>query len=236
MFNRISSLSSIALLAFGLAAQAADVHGVIVKVDTDRKEVSVKCRDKGFRGATVDFRINDSTAIQLGKQSVGLTDLSPGSRVRIVYELDGGRHLALSITAHGLLTAPAAPAPAPAAPLAPAMDTGLTGTLRRIALTDREIVLVGSAAKGSPETETTMLVPADAKITRDQKPIRFEDLKEGETAVVAPEKKEGKLVARSIQVGAAAPPSARPERENRIAKVRQILKMIDLALQGLDRN
>jgi len=233
MFNRISSLSSIALLLFGLGAQAADVHGVVVKVDTDRKEITVKCRDKSFRGATVDFQIKESTAIQLGKQPVGLTDLSPGSRVRIVYELDGGRHMALSITAHGLLSAPA---PAPAAPLAPATDSGLTGTLRRIALTDREIVLVGSPSKGGPGTETTLLVPADAKITRDQKSIRFEDLKEGETAVVSPEKKEGKLLARSIQVGAAAPPSTRPERENRIAKVRQILKMIDLALQGLDRN
>ena len=116
----------------------------------------------------------------------------------------------------------------------------ITGLLRRVAITDREIVVVNAGAKGGPEIETTILVPDATKILRDQKSIRFQDLKEGEQVAVNAEKKGRKLLARSIQVGpvagAMAPPqpNAAPNANERIQRVREILKMVDGILQRLD--
>ena len=116
----------------------------------------------------------------------------------------------------------------------------ITGVLRRVAITDREIVVVNAGAKGGPEIETTILVPDATKILRDQKSIRFQDLKEGDQVAVNAEKKGRKLLARSIQVGpvtgAMAPPqpNAAPNANERIQRIREILKIVDGILQRMD--
>ncbi len=233
MITRTNILSVLALLLFAWSAPAAEVRGIIVKADPDRKEFSIEARGKGMRGAVLSFQVDRDTQIRKGKEAGTMADLSSGERVRVVYEADQGRRVAVLVTVQTPLFPPAAPA-LPATP-APTAGNGLTGILRRVALTDREIVVIAPASKGGAETETTLLVPQDAKITRDQKPIRFEDLKEGETATVSPEKKEGKLLAQSIQIGAAAALPAAPPPDNRIARLRQALKMLDLFLQSREQ-
>jgi len=226
--NKIFSL--LALLLFALPLPAAEVRGSIVKTDPDRKEFTIEARGKGMRGAHLTFQIDRDTQIRKGKDAGAMADLTSGERVRVVYEAEQGRRLALLVTVQvPLFSAPPAPL---APPLAPATGGGLTGILRRIALTDREIVVITPPIKGGAETETTLLVPQDAKITRDQKPIRLEDLKEGETVTVSPEKKDGKLWAVSIQIGAVAALPPTPAPDSRIAKIRQVLKMVDLFLQS----
>ena len=69
----------------------------------------------------------------------------------------------------------------------------MTGVLQRVALTDREIVVIGPGAKGEPELESILTVPEDARITKDAKPAKLEDLKEGERVVVRTEKRGDKM-------------------------------------------
>ena len=238
MISKISTLSLLASLLFAIALPAAEVRGIIVKADPDRKEFSIEARGRGVRGMVLTFQVDRDTQIRKGQEARALADLAAGDRVRVVYEADQGRRTALVVTVQppllsglsSLLGSGPEPAPVPAP--APRASGGLTGVLRRVALTDREIVLITPEPQGGAETETTLLVSQDAKITRDQKPIRLEDLKEGETAVVVPEKKEGKLWAQTIQIGAVAALPAAPPPDNRIAKIRQILKMVDLFLQS----
>jgi hypothetical protein len=207
---------------------AAEVRGVVVKADDTKKELTIEGRGKGARRLVLTFVIDQDTEILVDKQPGKVADLAPGKRVRVAFELQGGVRIARVITLHGGVGA--APALLPAAKDA----NSLVGILRRVAFTDREIVVVRAGAKGEAETETTIVVPDSAKITRDQKPSRFDDLKEGDQVVVSTEKKEGKLVARSVQVGAAAPANPRAADGRRIERIRQILKMIDEALQRID--
>ena len=104
-------------------------------------------------------------------------------------------------------------------------DDPNAGTLQSIALTDREIVVIRRDQAGT-ETETTYQVPESAKIVRADKPIKLEELKEGERVAVQAEKRGGKMVAGSVQVvtGAVAESS-------KITRIRGILQMIDQLLE-----
>ena len=218
MIARSCTFSLLAGLLFALAAPAAEIRGIIIKASADKKELMLEARGRGLRGRVMTFILNKDTQVLVGKQPGKLTDLAPGKRVRVVFEDQDGERVAVLITLHAV----------PPALLPPPQDTqGVSGTLRRVAVTDREIVVVRPDPKGGPEQETTLPVPDDAKITRDQKPIRLEDLREGESVVVQTETKGGKLRARSIQAGA-RPGTAAPERGDR---VRQLLKIIDALRQ-----
>jgi hypothetical protein len=103
--------------------------------------------------------------------------------------------------------------------------------LIRVALTDREIVVIGPGPGGEAETETTLMVPEEARISRGEKAVQLEDLKEGERVVVKTEKRDGKWAAVSIQAGGPAAPAA--ARGRRIERVRQILRMVDGFLEQL---
>ena len=72
----------------------------------------------------------------------------------------------------------------------------IRGVLQRVAVTDREIVTVGPNSKGEEEVETTISVPQSASITRDGQPIKFEDLKEGQSVIVHADSRNGKIVAK----------------------------------------
>jgi hypothetical protein len=222
MLTTIRVLVPLAALLTGSLASAEEVRGVITKVDPDKQEVVLQVRGKGIRGLPMAFRLEEQTQILLGRQSVHLADLRPGARARILYENRDGWRVALAITAHGSPSRPAG-----AALLDP---TAITGVLQRVALTDREIVIIGPGPSG-PETETTLVVPEGIKITKDNQPVRFEDLKEGQHVAVRTEKRDGKVVAASIQIGAAA--LAAPEKNDRIEKLRQLLKLADFFLQQM---
>ena len=85
--------------------------------------------------------------------------------------------------------------------------------------------------------ETTLLIPANVKISKDQKSLKLEDLKEGEQVTVRTEKRDGHLVAAEIQTGGAAsaamPQQPPPPGNPRIEKIRQVLKVADWILQQM---
>jgi hypothetical protein len=70
-------------------------------------------------------------------------------------------------------------------------------------------------------------------VTKDGKAIPFDDLKDGQPAAVRTEKRGGKLVAHSIEVGAGAASAvpAAPEPGGRIARLRRLLQIADQILQ-----
>ena len=99
-------------------------------------------------------------------------------------------------------------------------------------LTDREVVVVGPGAKG-PETETTIAVPETARVLRDGKAIPFDELKEGEGVTVSVEKHDGRLTAKSLQVGVAVAQPA--PASNVVPRVRMILRIVDGILQQMEK-
>ena len=227
MFSKSSLLSLLAVLGIGLAASAAEVRGIIIKVDAGKYELTLEGRGRGVRGKSLTFRLDPKAEIVAGTQPGKMADLVAGKRVRVVYEMQGNERVAVRITLPGEAIAPVTvPAPIGA--------NAVAGTLRRVALTDREIVVISPGSKGGAEIETTIAVPDSAKITRDQQAIRLEDLREGMQVVVQTEKKDRQLIAKSIQIGAAAPLAPEAGRETRIERIRQILKMIDAALQRIE--
>ena len=99
--------------------------------------------------------------------------------------------------------------------------------------------------------ETTVFVPLQATITRDQRDIPFDDLKEGEAVAVVAQNKDGRLEAQSVTIGQPAVPGVAPpipaqvpqvpaqpmpaDNNNKIAKLREVLRLIDGLLEQLDQ-
>lgn len=222
---------SLAAGMFLIAAAAADeARGRIVQIDSDKKAIRLETRRP--RGL-LDVKIDDKTEILIGGQAAKLSDLSPGRRIRVVFEVRGGKATAQSIRSFGLnLLQPQQPA-APQPPPLKAGD-GMAGTLRRVSSVEREIVLIGPGAQGA-ETETTIAVPEKTAITREGKKISLDELKEGESATVKTESHKGKLTAVSIQIGQAAPAKpAAPPRRNLIPRLRQALQRADELLREME--
>jgi Cu/Ag efflux protein CusF len=231
-------LSILTPLLLTVAASAAEVHGVIAKVDPDRGEIILEGRGLRARGVTFTFTVDKDTRILFGHDPGKLSDLAPGKRIHITFEVHGDRAFALLIEAHGSPASAAAPAPAPApaAPAAPA--DAITGTLQRLALTEREIVVIGPGPKG-PETETTIAVPEAVRVVRGDKAVAFEDLKEGEQVAVTAEKRNGKLTATAIYAGGATPPAAGPAAPpaatTKAERLQKVMTIVGEVLRGLEQ-
>jgi hypothetical protein len=231
MSTKCFFLSVLASLLLGLMAQAAEIRGIILKADADKHQLTIEGRGLGVRGAILTFQLDKDTPIQAGRKPASVTDLTPGRRVRVAYDLQGDRRVALLVT---LLGAP--PSSTPPAEAAPNSGNTVSGILRRVSFTEREIVVISPASKGGPEVETILSVPETAKITKDQKAIPFDDLKEGEQVFVQAEKRDRKLVAKSIQLGVTANANTNPEpAENKIEKIRGALKMLDFFLRMMEQ-
>jgi hypothetical protein len=224
-------LSLFACLLLDLTAPAAELRGVVLKADVEKNQLIIEGRGLGVRGVIMTFQLDKDTQIQAGRKPAKLTDLSPGRRVRVVYELQGDRRVALLITLVG-----GQPSSAPPATAAPSDGNSVSGILRRVSFTEREIVIIGPGRKGDGEVETTLSVPEVAEITKDQKTISFDDLKEGDQVLVETEKRDGRLVAKSIQLGVKAKPTTATEPgQHNIEKFRRALKLIDALLQMMDQ-
>ncbi len=253
MRRQIYSMSLVGILTLGLAAPAAEVRGVIVKVDPKNHEVVIEARGRGMRGREFTLALSQATEFRKGRESAREADLAPGERVRVVYEDETGTRRALRISIQGGALAQQA-RPAPANDVKPGPNDAkpgpndakpgpndantVSGVLRRIALTDREIVVVAPNPAGKQEKETTIFVPESTKITRDQKTLRLDDLKEGEQVTVQIEKDAHEVAAKSIQVGAAAVSAKMTNpraRGDGVEKARRILRIIDGFLGGMDR-
>src|SRR5207237_1046162 len=110
--------------------------------------VVLEGRGKGARGTNMTFQIDKDTQITFGQEAGALADLAAGKRVRVTYEVKGGKDVAVRI--HSLLGKPAAGA-------VRVPDDPNAGTLQSIALTDREIVVIRRDQAGT-EKETTYQV------------------------------------------------------------------------------
>jgi hypothetical protein len=231
-------LAPLIVLLTGLLAPAEEFRGVIREVDPDHQEIVVEGRGRRARGLSLRFEVAGDSRIVLGRETGAFADLQPGERVRLSYEVRDGRRVCLSMTVHGVrkpATPPAAPGAGEGKPV-PATDANtVAGSLIRVAVTEREVVVVSPGA-GGVETETTLTVPDKVQITKDGKPAKLQDLKEGEQVTVKTEKQQGKTAAVSIQVGrgaaAAAPPA---QRMDRIERLRMLLKLADWALQQVQQ-
>jgi hypothetical protein len=257
-------------ILFGLVALlwiapafADEIRGTLLRVNPDKQEVAVDVRDRGRRSTSMILHVDADTQVMLGRKPGKLTDLVLGKRVRVLYETQNGQAIVRSIIAPAVITINPELLQTlgnlagggginlggllnPTKGAAPAMPTttvpnGIAGILRRVSRTDRELVILGDPGAGKPPTETTVFVPAEARITRDQRPISFDDLKEGEAAVVVAQSKEGRLEAQTVTIGQpvagqAAPALAQPmPGDNKIAKLREALRLLDGILEQLDQ-
>lgn len=238
MIARRVVLSLAASLLLIPAASAEEARGRIVQIDPDKKLLRVEGVGP-WRGMVLDLKIDPKTQILIGGQPATLDDLAAARRVRVTFEQRDGKPVARVVRSLGLMRLaqpaqqpPQAPQPRPAAPLKE--GEGIAGTLQRVALTDREIVVIGPGAKGA-RTETTVAVPEGAAIIRDGKKIALDDLKEGESVTVRTEMRKGQLTALSIQSGqAAAAPAPPPQRRPVIPRLRQALKLADELLREME--
>jgi cold shock CspA family protein len=223
-----------ALFAFSLAS-AEEARGRLARIDPDKKEMQLQIGGPLRGRAMLRLSLDAKTEIFVGGQAATLKDLTEGQRIHVVFQERDGKAVARSIHALGLR----AMQQRPETPLPPPRKEGdgLTGVLQRVALTDREIVLIGPGAKG-PQTETTFIVPEKTPILRDGKKIAFDDLKEGETASVQAESRKGRMTAKSIQVGKASAEvpaqPATPPRRNLIPRLRRALQLADELLRQME--
>jgi len=234
MISKLSLTAPLVVLLLCGSTFGDEVRGVIDRVDPANQEVVVRVRTRGLRGVALSFKVGKDTQVHAGNQPGELADLHPGARARVFYENRNGERVAVDIAVHVSIFARAEKAETPLPPPTPIADPNtVTGVLQRVALTDREIVVIGPGAKGEPELESILTVPEDARITKDAKPAKLEDLKEGERVVVRTEKRGDKMAAVAIQVGgpAAAAPKSPPN--DKIERLRQVLRLADYFLQQL---
>jgi hypothetical protein len=269
MATKKLQLTLLIALAFPVVAAASEVRGVVSRIDPARKELVLDLRGIGVRGSVVSFVLAPQVQVTIGTNPANLTDIVPGKRVRVSVEMRDGKATVTSIHVvdilgtlqnlqqalpglQGLPATPAPPTPAAAPPNVP-MPTpvadSVAGTLRRVAVTEREII-VASKGEGGREQYIVLPVPADGRISRDGKPVPLDDLKEGEAALVKTERRDGKLSAVSIEVGQAGQAGAKvdsssspivpvgsssPASSSRIGQLRRALQMIDLLLEQLEK-
>jgi hypothetical protein len=229
MFANRFVLATVALMGFTSLASAEHVRGVVVKVDGAAGTLTIEARGLGVRGSVLTFTLDKDAQVVLGNQPAGLKDVAVGKRVQVTYETKDGKRVAAMVHVNNLLGS-VLPRDIPPAP--PANDpNALTGKLRRVAYTDREIVLA-MPGQGDKEKYISLPVAGDAKITRDDKVIKFDELKEEEAAVVRTEMRDGKKVATAVMVGKVT--MDKPEETSKVARIRQILKILDVILEQMD--
>jgi len=212
------------LLTVAPLVNAEQMRGVVTSVDVAKKELVIEGRGLGKRGKSFTFTFGKDVRILFGDEAGAIADLAGGQTIRITYEAKDGAQVATTIQVNGARR--------------PAQPTGagetIAGVLRRVAYTEREII-VAASDKGK-EAYTTLPVAEDAKIARDGKGIAFDDLKEEERCSVKVEVRDSKKIAVSITIGAAESPKAgKPDEPSKIAKVRMILKIADAILEMVDR-
>jgi len=235
MRYRSAILALLVIVLGALPAAADEIRGIIVRVDLERHEVQIEGRGIGKRGLAMTLNIGKDTQIFFGREMGEPSDLVPGKRVRVV--VDGPRAVSVQVLGLRRPRAEVRPGGGEPAPVPKPDANTVTGMLRRVSYAEREVVVIGPGAKG-PETETIISVPKDVRVTKEGKPIAFEDLKDNQPASIQTEKRDGKLLAKSIQVGqgtaAMAPPA--PEPRTRLARLRRLLQIADRILEMAEEN
>ncbi len=213
--------------------RGADVRGVVVRVDPEKNEVHLDQRGLGRRGRPLTVVLTPNTQFQVGRSPGRLSDVVVGKRLRIDLEEKDGKLFARSIQVVQILplTPPTPPDAGHTPP--PATREGVTGELRRVGYTDREVVVIGPGNKG-PQTETILKVPDDVKVFQDGKPLPFEELPYGVLATIQTGQEKGKATARVIQVGKQVPEAAMPSSATPTsARGARLLRLAERALETL---
>jgi predicted RNA-binding protein len=179
-----SLLASVVVMA---SALADEVRGVITRVDLDKKEIVVQSKGRGVRKAALTFTLGKNTRVTVGRQAGNLENLSVGRRVRVQYEMQEEQRIATAIRVQGKKSSGAE-------------GQEILGKLQRVALQDRQITVLGRAAKGVKKTEIILDLPANVQVTRAGKPLKLDQLQEGTFVRIGHRKKDGKIIATSIQV------------------------------------
>jgi hypothetical protein len=221
MAARRPLLAVCVLLGAAAALPAADTaRGVVASFDPDSKQLQLGERPVLGR-PPLTFVLAPDAVLLHGRRPAAPTDLVPGRRVRIEYEMRDGRMVARTVHLLGVGAAPAMP---------PQEMRGdeLAGALRRVALTDREIVVVGPGGRGA-DTETTVVVPPGVAVLRAGKAVGLEGLKEGEAVRVRVEKRDGRTVAVQVTAG-----DGGDRKADLIPKIRLGLRLLDLALEQME--
>ncbi len=231
MTNHRCVLALTAVLAASAAVSAAEVRGVVARFDPDKKELVLEQRGRGLRGTLLLFTLPDQTQVLYGDQPGALSDVEVGRRVRVEYETTDGQRMVQAIH---LLGGPRPAGTATSAPTPPPAADSLTGVLRRVGYSDREVTVIGPGAKGA-QTETTVAVPESARVMKNGKEETLDDLKEGDAATVLLEKKEGPPSAASITVGPGGAAAGEKKNNPAIPKLRRLLKIADQILQGMEK-
>jgi hypothetical protein len=200
------------------AASAAEIKGVIAKLDPEKKELLVEGKGKA-RGLTFHFALTDDTRVLFGSKAGVLTDLLADKRVRVAYDEHDGKQIAMVI--HALYAKPEAKN-------TPKAGEGLAGKVQLINRTEREIVIVGSG-----NAETTLSLAENAKIDREGKEITIDEVKEGEGVRAEAEQKEGKWIARALHLGVTAAPA--PAQSAKAERRERLMKILEAVLQELQR-
>jgi len=206
-------------LLFSFPVSAAEVVGIVARVDLEKKELLLDGRGAA-RGEALMFVVDNDTQVLFGKRAASLADVPFGRRVHVLYEVRDSRRVARIVRVNG---------PKPTAPATPADKGAITGVLRRVALTDREVVVIGPGSMGK-ETETTVAVPEAARIAKDGKAATLEMLKENDMVRIVAEMRDGKLTAIEIQVGAAT-----AKKSDLVPKIRLGLQIADLLLKQMEK-
>jgi hypothetical protein len=243
MTTRTSALALPVLLTIASFAPAQQVRGIISSVEPAKKQLVIEGLSLGVRGMSLKFTLDDKALqVWFGREAGKVEELVAGQRVVVTYETKADRRVATAVYVRSLRPAQRQPAPAADAPKARKApdEEQVAGLLRRVDRTEREIVVAVQAANGQ-EKYVTLPVPEDAEVTRDSKPIKFDDLKEEEDVVAGVETRNGKRVAAAIAVGKHAAIAAKPapamnkEQPSKIARLRQVLKVVDAILEEVDQ-
>src|SRR5262245_49484079 len=96
------SLSLAAGLILLTVASAEEARGRTLKTDPDKDERRLEGLGP-WRGTVLDLKVGPKTEIVVGGQSVTLSDLAPGQRIRVVYEQRDGKAVAQVVRSFGLL-------------------------------------------------------------------------------------------------------------------------------------
>jgi hypothetical protein len=216
-----SVLGLMTALVLAGTGYAAEMRGVISKVDLEKNELILEGKGKA-RGHAYTFNLNKDTRVLFGSKQFTVADLAVNRKVVITFD-ERNNEVALIIKVAG----PKPESKAPAGAEAPA------ATVKLIALSEREIVVAAPSSQGG-ESEKTYVIPKDAKITRDDMPIQLEDIKEGDRVVVDAETHDGKDTVRSIRIGGKATIAKKKDMkpEDLMKWVRTFLQMAEQARQN----
>lgn len=221
----IARMTVLTMLLAASPVAAEQMRGVVTSVDGAKKELVLEGRGIGKRGKSFTFTFAKDLSVTWDGKDAAADDISANQNVRVTYETQGGDLLASKIEIQGKRPVIAVKAG----------GDSVAGLLRRVAWTEREIIVATPGTSGK-ETYTTLPVPEDAKVSRDGKVIAFTDLQEEETATVKVEVRDGKKVAAVIAVGQAVmAKEEKSEESSTISKIRLGLKIADAVLAIIEK-